>query len=118
MKSILLVEDDESFRLSLKKLLHKEGYKILDAESGENGLLILKQENVDLVILDYYLGRMNGMQFLEKMKSTGHPPVIVLTAFGDWALYREMVAKGALDCLPKPVKRNELLSVVEGALKK
>jgi len=115
-KTILLVEDDRSFRESLKKLLRKEGFQILEAESGADGMELLKKEKVDLVMLDYYLGGMNGLQFLEKTKGPERPPVIILTAFGDWGIYSEVVAKGARDCLLKPVKRNELMAVVEATL--
>lgn len=115
-KKILLVEDDKSFRESLKKLLQKEGFQILEAESGADGMELLKKDKVDLVILDYYLGGMNGLQFLEKTKTPDRPPVIILTAFGDWGIYSEVVAKGAKDCLLKPVKRTELMAVVEAAL--
>jgi len=117
-KTILLVEDDPSFRESLRKLFEKEGLRILEAESGPEGIETLKKERVDLVILDFYLGGMNGLQFLEKTMNPGRPPVIVLTAFGDWEIYTEVVAKGAVDCLPKPIKRNELMAVVAGALSK
>jgi len=117
-KTILLVEDDHSFRESLRKLLEKEGLQILEAESGPEGIETLKKEKVDLVILDFYLGGMNGLQFLEKTMNPSRPPVIVLTAFGDWGIYTEVVAKGAVDCLPKPIKRHELMAVVAGALSK
>ena len=115
-KKVLLVEDDRSFRESLKKLLQKEGFQISEAESGLEGIALLKTEKIDLVILDYYLGGMNGLQFLEKTQHPDRPPVIILTAFGDWGIYSEVVAKGAKDCLLKPVKRNELMAVVEATL--
>ena len=117
-KAILLVEDDHSFRMSLKKLLEREGFQVLEADSGQAGIEILKRESVDLVILDFYLGGMNGLQFLEKTMSPNRPPVVILTAFGDWGIYTEVVARGAVDCLPKPIKRHELMAVVEGALAK
>lgn len=117
-KAILLVEDDSSFRMSLKKLLEREGCQVFEADSGQAGIEVLKREPVDLVILDFYLGGMNGLQFLEKTMSPNRPPVVILTAFGDWGIYTEAVERGAVDCLPKPIKRQELMAVVEGILAK
>lgn len=90
----------------------------MEAGRGQDGIEILEKEKVDLVILDFYLGGMNGLEFLERTMSPARPPVVVLTAFGDWGIYTEVVAKGAVDCLPKPIKRNELMAVVAGALSK
>lgn len=111
-KTVLLVEDDKSFRESVKRLLEKEGMRILEAASGEEGIEILKTDRViDLVLLDLYLGGMNGMEFLDKTRDE-RPPVIMLTAFGDCGIYDDAVGKGAVDCIPKPVKKQDLVEVI------
>ncbi len=117
-KIILVVEDDESFRESLRKLLEKEGFEVREASSGEEGIERLQANSIDLVLLDLYLGGITGLEFLDKTKSAKRPPVILLTAFGDWGIYSDAVARGAVDCLPKPIKRGELMAVVTRALGK
>lgn len=117
-KTILLVEDDESFRESVRKLLQKEGFLVLDASSGEEGLEALRTHAVDLVLLDLYLGGITGLEFLEKARRPCGPPVILLTAFGDWGIYRDAVSRGAVDCIAKPVKRSDLMAVITGTLAK
>ena len=113
-KTVLLVEDDESFRESVKKLLEKENLRVFEASSGEEAIEILKTDRmIDLVLLDLYLEGMTGMEFLARTQSVDRPPVIMLTAFGDWGIYTDAVAKGALDCLPKPIKRYDLLTVIK-----
>jgi DNA-binding response OmpR family regulator len=113
-KTVLLVEDDESFRESLRKLLAKEGFEVLEASSGEEGMELLEKHRIDLIVLDLYLGGMTGMEFLEKTLRPGRPPVVMVTAFGDWNVYSDALALGAVDCLAKPVKRNDLMSVIAG----
>ncbi len=117
-KCVLVVEDDESFRESVKKLLEKEGFEVREACSGEEGVEILGKDSIDLVLLDLYLGGMTGLEFLDKTKNPLRPPVILLTAFGDWGIYSDAVARGAVDCIPKPIKRNELMALVNGTLAK
>ena len=117
-KTILLVEDDESFRESVRKLLEKESFQVVEASSGEEGIELLRKGPIDLVILDLYLGGMNGLEFLDRTQRPGRPPVIMLTAFGDWGIYTDAVARGAVDCVAKPVKRNDLMAVIAGAFEK
>jgi DNA-binding NtrC family response regulator len=117
-KTVLLIEDDASFRESMRKVLEREGFQIMEAESAEAGIEILEHLPVDLILLDLYLGEMSGLEFLEKTKGMGRPPVIMITAYGDWDIYTAAVARGAVDCLPKPVKRNELLEVISTTLAK
>ncbi|MBI4550178.1 MAG: response regulator [Candidatus Omnitrophica bacterium] len=116
-KSILVIEDDDSFRESLKKLLEKEGYHVLEADSGEAGMEILKRGRPDLILLDLYLGGITGLEFLERTARPDRPPVIMLTAFGDWGIYADAMAKGACDCIAKPVKKSDLMSVIGEAMK-
>jgi DNA-binding response OmpR family regulator len=116
MKTILVVEDDVSFSESLKKLLEKEGFAVLLAPTAEEAIETIKNPRVSLVLLDLYLPGLNGMEFLDKTASLKRPPIVMLTAFGDWGIYVDAIEKGALDCLAKPVKRQELLRVLQKAL--
>ncbi len=113
-KTVLLVEDDKSFRESVRKILEKEGLRVLESSSGEEGIEMLKSDRaIDLVLLDLYLGGISGMEFLEKTRELERPPVIMVTAFGDWGIYVDAVGKGALDCVPKPVKKHDLVGMIQ-----
>lgn len=115
-KTILVVEDDASFSESLRKLLEKEGFSVLAAPSAEAAIETLKSASVHVIFLDLYLPGLNGMEFLERTAAPKRPPVVMLTAFGDWGIYVDAIEKGAVDCLAKPVKRQELLRVLQKAL--
>ncbi len=112
LKTVLLVEDDKSFRGSLRKLLEKEGIRVLEAFSGEEGIEILKSDRmIDLVLLDLSLGGITGMEFLEKTREIA-PPVIMLTAFTELENCIHAAGKGAAGFIPKPVKRQELMKLI------
>lgn len=115
-KSILLVEDDDSLRQSLGKLFSQEGFHIKEASSGKEGIERLEKDSADLILLDLYLGDMSGFDFLDETRHEARPPVIVLTAFGNWDIQADLLGCGVVDCLAKPVKREELLRVVSKAL--
>lgn len=110
-KRILVVEDDQSFRESLKKVLSKEGYDVLEAGSGKEGLEVLASDHVEAVLLDYYLGDINGLGFLDQMREK-KLPVILISAFANHHLCREALARGARMCLAKPVKKADLVAAL------
>lgn len=82
MKKILFVEDESALQKSIGDILSKEGYKIVKAMDGEEGLRLAKEEMPDLMILDIILPKLDGLQVLEKVKKddgTKDIPVIILT---------------------------------------
>jgi len=82
---ILIVEDEPVFRLIYRGVLEKEGYEVLEAEDGVQGLKLIKQEMPDLVLLDLILPRMTGYEVLDKIRadnSVRKIPVIVLSVLG------------------------------------
>ncbi|MCA9399024.1 MAG: response regulator, partial [Candidatus Omnitrophica bacterium] len=82
-KSVLIVDDDETILAAVRKILMKEGYSVLTAHSGEDGLYIAKKQRPDLIILDVILPGMKGRELCEKIKgdpSTHDIPVIFLTS--------------------------------------
>ena len=82
-KCILIVEDDKDYRDVLTELLEQEGFKVLNAENGEVGMDLLKNTNVDLVLLDLLMPQMDGVTFYNHMRDTlkKNIPVIMLTNF-------------------------------------
>jgi DNA-binding NtrC family response regulator len=98
-RSILVVDDEESVRLSLAAVLEREGYKVFTAESGEEGLRLLKANPIQLVITDHNMPGMNGVEFLKLVRErnpdvlrlmlTGDPdPQIIIRSINEGEVYR------------------------------
>jgi len=117
MKKILIIDDDKTFRIILKETLIKEGYYMLEANSGETGLEMVKSEHPDLVITDFQMPGLSGLDVLQaiiKMK-TGIP-VIMITGFSDTENIIKAIQMGAFDYLEKPVNPSVLKSAIKIAL--
>ncbi|MFA7166787.1 MAG: response regulator [Desulfoplanes sp.] len=113
---ILLVDDEERFLSSARKVFRHQGIEILTADSGIMALKILQDNPVDAVILDVKMPGMNGMQTLEKIK-TDHPDiqVILLTGHATTESAEEGMRYGASGYLVKPVDLGELLQKAKSA---
>lgn len=115
-KTVLVVDDERDLRDSLGKVLRKEGYLVLLAESGEAALEILSTKHVDLVLTDLRLPQMSGMDLLRYIKRQWPDvEVLVLTAYGTIEGAVEAMRAGAYDFVTKPLKRAELLQAIRRA---
>lgn len=118
-KRILVVEDDESITLGLQMNLEAEGYTVRVATDGEDGLRVALEEDVDLVILDVMLPKMNGLEVVSQLRSKGSTvPVIMLSARGaemDKVMGLEL---GAEDYITKPFSLAELFARVKAVLRR
>jgi len=103
---ILLVDDSQTMRRILKNTLTKAGYNgVLEAENGKEGLEILKEKKPDLVLLDWNMPVMNGLEFLKAAKaeeSVKHIPVIMVTSISEKEKVVEAIRAGAADYTTKP----------------
>ena len=117
MAKILIVDDDVEFGTAFSKILKGEGYTTSVALSTQEGLKLLKKGKYDLVFADLSMPGQNGMVLLEEIKKN-YPklPVVIITAFGEWDAYAEAAEKGALSFINKPVKKEEILQVIEDIL--
>jgi two-component system, response regulator, stage 0 sporulation protein F len=113
IESILIVDDEENARLGLSKLLTHEGYAVASAANGQEALEYLRRAEVHLVISDINMPGMNGLLFLREL-SRNYPSlhVIMITAYGGVESYLEAMNYGAFEYLHKPVKLEELKSVL------
>lgn len=113
IESILIVDDEENARLGLSKLLAHEGYMVASAATGQEALEYLGRANVQLVISDINMPGMNGLLFLREL-ARNYPSlhVIMITAYGGVESYLEAMNYGAFEYLHKPVKLEELKSVL------
>ncbi|HKO51278.1 MAG TPA: response regulator transcription factor [Polyangiaceae bacterium] len=118
-RHILVVEDDPSITLGLQMNLEAEGYEVSIATDGEDGLTRAVSANVDLVILDVMLPKMNGLEVVKAIRSQGnHVPVVMLSARGaemDKVMGLEL---GAEDYITKPFSLAELLARVKAVLRR
>ena len=114
---LLLVDDDPGLLKLLGLRLTSEGYSIVTAESGQEGLRVLAREKVDLVISDLRMDEMDGMQlFTEIQKVQPGMPVIILTAHGSIPDAVAATQQGVFSFLTKPVDKDALYKAIDDAL--
>ena len=115
VKTILIVDDSPTERSVLSDLLQRNGYTVITAENGEEGIEKTKNQQPDLVLMDVVMPGLNGYQAtrtLTRDEATKHIPVIVCTSKGQetdriWGL-----RQGAQDYVVKPVNTQELLAKI------
>ncbi len=113
LPAVLVVDDEKNMRASLKTVLGDEGYSVQTVESAEEGLALLGQEEVFMVITDARLGGISGYEFLSRLRvQWPELPVLMITAFATPKLAVEAIKAGAMDYLSKPFAPEELLHAV------
>lgn len=114
---ILVIDDDEFIRKTLATVIQKAGYEVIEAPDGETGLKYVGLKNPDLVITDYKMPGISGIDVLhEIVRNYPGLPVIMLTAYGDVSLTIRAIQAGAYDYIEKPIKNRELLEVIQNGL--
>ena len=110
---ILIVDDEKNMRASLRTVLADEGYEVREAESAEQALQFLAQEEFFMVVTDARLGGMSGYEFLPKARAQWPDlPIIMITAYATPKLAVDAIRAGAIDYLAKPFAPEELLHAV------
>jgi CheY-like chemotaxis protein len=121
-KKILLVDDDRDFRSATGKILESAGYRVIEAASGDEGFARASSETPDLAVIDIIMGSFSeGFDLVKRLddnERTHKIPRIVLTSLGiqqetDMITPAEL---GTRFILQKPIKKDELLKMVESAL--
>ncbi len=117
MANILVIDDERSIRNTLKDILEYEKYEVEIAENGPEGLDIIKNKNVDLVLCDIKMPQMDGMEVLDEIKKYNQDiQVVMISGHGDIDTAVEAIKKGAFDFIQKPVDLNRLLISVKNGL--
>ncbi len=117
MYSVLLVDDEPNYLVVLSELLLDEGFEVFTASNGNEGLKIVEEVDLDLVITDMQMPGMDGFEFLDRIKqNTKDLPVIIITAFAEIDKAVEAMRLGAFSYLAKPFSNNELLINIQKAV--
>jgi DNA-binding NtrC family response regulator len=100
---LLLIDDDEWVRDSMRLFFESEGCHILTLETAEEGLIVLNKQRFDIIIIDYRLPGLDGLEFLRRIQKK-HPAAlkILITAYGSEKLFAEARKLGVHDYIPKP----------------
>lgn len=118
-QSILIVDDEEIARANMEHILNKDGYNCHSANNGLEALSVLAKEEIDLVITDLKMERMDGIELLQQInRLTPEIPVIMVTGFATVASAVEALKKGAAHYLGKPINLDELRKTVKEVLEK
>jgi len=122
-KKILLIDDEDDILTTLSLRLESNGYSVVTARDGQEGLDVFEKEKPDLILLDVMMPNMGGFQMLQKLKEkVGQrgvpkikPPVIVITAKGEGV--RDLFEmEGVTDYVVKPFESKDLLERIKAAL--
>lgn len=119
MARILIVDDEQSIRDTLKEILDYEGYEVEEAGDGDEALKLLKKFNYDAVLCDIKMSKMDGIELLDRAAEIdGDVPFIMISGHGTVETAIEATKKGAFDFISKPPDLNKLLITVRNAIEK
>ena len=119
MKKILIIDDEPQILMTVTYRLKANGYAVITAFSGDQGLRLAKQECPDLIFLDHVMPEMGGAEVLARLKkvpATKSIPVVMFTADTKRVKVGECQLRGAVDCLFKPFLPEELLAKIREIL--
>ncbi len=116
MQTILIIDDERQTREVIHQILECDGYTVLQAENGREGMELFNEQPTDLVITDIIMPEQEGFETIRELKKT-HPSARIIAISGGGRMcsanYLDMAKKlGAHQILKKPFKRNELLEAV------
>lgn len=118
-KMILVVDNGETIRETLVKILEREGYNVLSAEDGQAAMEVLKEQKVNVILSDVCMPRMDGNKLLKLAKSIlPDVEVILMTGHGKTEMGLEALRAGAFDFIQKPFTKLGLNKTVKQALEK
>lgn len=117
-EKILIVDDEKGIRSTLRDILEDEGFSVDAVSSGERCLEVVRSQQYSLILLDIWLGEMDGLQVLEQLKRDGYPAQIIMIS-GHATIESAVTATrlGAWDFIEKPLSLEKTILVVSNALK-
>ena len=119
MSNVLLIEDEDSIRRVLKKVLHEDNqtYKFTEAVDGQEGISMVKKQEFDLILCDIKMPKKDGIEVLDFIRNHSPTiPVVMISGHGNLETAVKAMRMGAFDYISKPPDLNHLLSTVRSAL--
>jgi DNA-binding response OmpR family regulator len=117
--SVLIIEDDPTFRLALAYNLRRNGFEVAEASDGDSGLRFARRaQQLDLVVLDLMLPGINGFQVLRLLRTSSDVPVVILSARGEEQDKIDGLELGADDYIVKPFAMREFVARVRSAVRR
>ena len=116
--TIMLVDDEESIQKLLTYPLEREGYTVIQARDGEEALRRFGERDIDLVVLDVMLPRLDGLEVCRRLRTTSAVPIIMLTARDDEVDKVLGLELGADDYITKPFSIREFRSRIRAVLRR
>lgn len=117
-KKILIVEDEANIRELLRLYLEREGYTVLEAENGVEGIKKWKSDNPDMLLLDVMMPVMDGWKVCREIRAESDVPIIMLTAKGETADRVSGLEMGADDYIVKPLEMPEVIARVRAVFRR
>lgn len=118
MQRILLIEDDHSISEMVDHYLTKEGFEVVLAFDGEEGVRLFQQGNYDVILLDIMLPKLNGMDFLKMIREQSKVPVLMISAKDGDVDKALGLGFGADDYIAKPFSMIELTARIKAAIRR
>jgi len=116
---VLVIDDEDAIRKSLRMVLEYEGYEFLEAASGPEGLDTLKREGPDAVLLDIKMPGMDGLEVLQAARGRDtQTPILMISGHGDIPTAVEAIHKGAYDFIEKPLESERVLTALRNAIER
>jgi len=115
--SILIIDDEKAILKVMEMNLQREGYSVFTADNGNDGLKILQEKDIDVLLLDHQMPDINGLELLKIIKNRYKDlPVIMVTAYGTIEMAVDAMKLGAFHYLTKPINFDEMYIIIRNAI--
>lgn len=119
MIHILIAEDNEDYRKLMKIHLKRAGYQVFEADDGESALSVLEHENIQLIIADVMMPKLDGFNLTEQLRAANYNmPILIVSAKSTLEDKKEGFFKGADDYMTKPIDMDEMVIRVKALLRR
>jgi len=115
-EKILIIDDDPNILFAVRMIFEKEGYSVVEANGGKDGLLKIESAKPDIVFLDVTMPDMSGLDVMEQMKERANVPVIIITGYGTMETAIKAIQLGAYEYITKPLDAEKIRLLVRRAL--
>lgn len=118
MATILVVDDEMIIRALFKETLEGRGHKVIVADSGQDGLKIIKQQDLDIVFVDLKMPGMDGAELFRQIRAIKHElPVTIITGYPDGDMMARALAQGPFGVMKKPFNETDIIAAVNAFLR-